>query len=213
MMNSYRNYNLSKCLVNKNNIKYFYKINKLGKIIKNIDNFYHSNQHNDLDIDGTRLNEFYPNLWIDAYLDREDGYYNNKFAVIFELREKTKIKKITYKYGYCSDWYQQWISRFNLYDENDIDYEDIYSEYFKKIIFRNNSNNKNEYFIVFNYKGLGLKSVIRFAHKVNNKINIIKRWINYIIVKRRKEKLLYQFKCLPIYIKNEIEDLYEMNEW
>lgn len=209
-------YKLSKCLENLFYIRYFYKINKLGDIHKNINDFYKSNMHNDLDINGKKLsNTIYPNLWIDAYLDREDGYYNTQISIIFELREKTKIYNLNYsKYTYCEDWYNEWLNRFNLYNENDIDYYNININYSKKIIFRDSKDlNKKEYFIIFNFKGCNLKEIIHLSHKLNHKINIIKKWIYYIMIKKRKEKLLYQFKCLPIYIKNEIETLYEKNNW
>jgi len=209
-------YKLSKTLENLFYIKYFYNINKLGEIHKNINDFYKSNMHNDLDIYGKKLStEYYPQIWIDAYLDREDGYYNTQIATIFELRQKTKFQKLNYyKNTYCEDWFNEWENRFNFYKENNIDYYNINTRYYKKIIFRDTIDlNKKEYFIIYNFKGCNLKEIIYVSNIINQKINIIKKWINYIIVKKRKEKLLYQFKCLPIYIKNEIENLYETNNW
>ncbi len=187
-----------------------YKNNKLGLINKNINNFYKIKLPSDLDHNGSKLiNGYYPNIWIDAYLDNDDDYYNSDFKIIINLNNNIKIKKINYLNN-TFDRYEQWLNRFNMYN-----YEIDYINY---------SNNKHivynkelqQYYIIFTC--FNLKQSIYTAIKLKNKINVLKKWIyKYITIYkmsiRNKNNMLYQFKCLPICVENEIQNMYENNLW
>lgn len=187
-----------------------YKNNKLGLINKNINNFYKSRLPSDLDYNGYKLTtEYYPDVWIDAYLDYDENYNNSHFKVIINLNNNIKISRINY-FNNIFDRYEQWLNRFNMYNF-DIDYI-------------NHNNNKNfiykkdlqQYYIIFTC--FNLKQSIYTAHKMKKIINVLKKWIyKYITIYkmsiRNKNNMLYQFKCLPICVENEIQNMYENNLW
>lgn len=194
-------YHFCKTLESLNQIKYFSNIKKLGLIKKNINNFKKMCKPQELDIDGNPLDkEFYPNLWIDSYIEKDDRYYNVEINLILELRPKNKIKKL-----YNNNDYNLWVNRYEFYNY-DYNYNLDTFEWIPNIIFKN-----NEYFIIFKYSNL--QSAIYNANILNKKLNLLKKWLYDIIIKRRKSKLLYQFKCLPIYVSNEIQNMYDNDEW
>ena len=198
-----QNYQLCKTLESLNQIKYFTKIKKLGLIKKNIKNFKVLCKPQELDIYGNPLiNDYYPNIWIDSYIEKDNRYYNIDISVVLELRQKTKIKPFE---NNIENNYDLWLNRyeFNNYEYN---YNTETFEWIPNRFFKN-----NEYFIIFKYSTL--QSAIYNAHQLNKKLNCLKKWLYTIMIKRRKSKLLYQYKCLPIYVSNQIQNLHDHNEW
>ena len=76
--------------------------------------------------------------------------------------------------------------------------------------------NLKKYQIIF--IGSDLKNAIFTAQQIERKVNIVKKWIHkyitiYKLAIRNKKNMLYQYKCLPIYVANEIQNLYDENNW
>lgn len=191
-------------------IEEVYKTDNIALINKNINQFYKDGIPKDLDPNGNELTTFYPIVWIDAYLDKEDGYNNTEIKVLLNLNlDSIKVQKIEYSNN-THNRYEQWLNRFDMYNY-EIDYI-TYSNH-KKIIY---DKNLKKYQIIF--IGSDLKNAIFTAQKIEKKVNIVKKWIHkYITIHklaiRNKKNMLYQYKCLPIYVANEIQNLYDENNW
>lgn len=191
-------------------IEEVYKSDNIALINKNINQFYKDGIPKDLDPNGNELTTIYPIVWIDAYLDKEDGYNNTEIKVLLNLNlDSIKVQKIEYSNN-TYDRYEQWLNRFDIYNY-EIDYI-TYSNH-KKIIY---DKNLKKYQIIF--IGSDLKNAIFTAQQIERKVNIVKKWIHkyitiYKLAIRNKKNMLYQYKCLPIYVANEIQNLYDENNW
>ena len=192
-----------------------HKEKKLGLINKNINKFLKSKIPKDLDHNGSELTEdFYPNVWIDAYIDRDDNRhfnrtFNTSYKVIININKNNIREKIAYLDD-SFDRYEQWLNRFDMYDF----YVD-YINYSNNINFIYNKDSK-KYYIVFTC--VSLINSIYIANKIEKRINILKKWIYkyvtiYKLSVRHKKNMLYQFKCLPMCVANEIQNMYDNNLW
>lgn len=187
-LTEYQLYQIIFAIKYKHIIKYFYNINKLGLISKNIKNFYKINTHKDLDIYGNNLiSKYYPKIWIDAYaepnfLNFSEFYiavYQKKFTKLITLNKRLINNKLNRPY---INYYDSWLNRF-------VNKEHI------------------------SIRCINLRHAIYLALIINRNLSKLNNWLFKLFVKKRKEKMLYQLKCLPIFISNQINNLYENNEW